>query len=60
MTGKAASPRVPAWTENLSPRNLSQDDFWNMETDKQAISLGTNPLAKINFANALVDQVMRK
>jgi hypothetical protein len=27
MTGHAASPRVPARTQNLSPRNLSQDDF---------------------------------
>jgi hypothetical protein len=27
MTGQAASPRVPARTQNLSPRNLSQDDL---------------------------------
>jgi hypothetical protein len=27
MTGQAASPRVPARSQNLSPRNLSQNDF---------------------------------
>jgi hypothetical protein len=38
--GHAASPRVLARTQNISPRNLSQDDFWNMETANQAIALG--------------------
>jgi hypothetical protein len=42
MTGQAASPRVPARTQNISPRNLSQDDFWNMETASQEITFGTN------------------
>jgi hypothetical protein len=42
MTGWAASPRVPARTQNLSPRNLSHDYFWNMETANQAIALGAN------------------
>jgi hypothetical protein len=42
MTGQAASPRVPAQTQNMSPRNLSQDDFWNMGTTNQATSLFTN------------------
>jgi hypothetical protein len=37
MTGHEASRRVPARTQNLSPRNLSQDDLWNMETANQAI-----------------------
>jgi hypothetical protein len=27
MTGRAAPPRVPTRSQNLSPRNLSQDDF---------------------------------
>jgi hypothetical protein len=30
----AASPRVSARTHKLSPRNLSQDDFWNMGNGK--------------------------
>jgi hypothetical protein len=42
MMGRAASPRVPERIQNLSPRNLSQDNFWNMETANQAIALGTN------------------
>jgi hypothetical protein len=42
MTGWAASPRVPARTQNLSPRNLSQEDLWDMETINMAIALGAN------------------
>jgi hypothetical protein len=42
MMGQAASLRVPARTQNLSTRNLSQDDFWNIETASQEIALGTN------------------
>jgi hypothetical protein len=42
MTGQAASPRVPASSQNLSPRNLSQDDFRSMETVNMAIDLGKN------------------
>jgi hypothetical protein len=32
MMGRAAPPRVPTLSQNLCPRNLSQNDFWNMET----------------------------
>jgi hypothetical protein len=42
VMGQAASPRVPERTQNLSPRKLSQDDFWNMENANQAIALGTD------------------
>jgi hypothetical protein len=38
MTGHAASPRVPARTQNLSHRNLSHYDFLNMETVNQEIA----------------------
>jgi hypothetical protein len=31
MTGRDASPRVLTLSQNLSPMNLSQNDFWNME-----------------------------
>jgi hypothetical protein len=54
MTGKAASPRVPASSQNLSPSNLSQDDFWSMETANMAISLGTNHWSQQHLANAVV------
>jgi hypothetical protein len=42
MMGRAASPRVPARTQNLSPRNLSQAHLWDMETANMAILLGAN------------------
>jgi hypothetical protein len=54
MTGRAASPKVPARTQNLSPRNLSQDDFWSMETSNMAIALGTNHWSQQHFANAVL------
>jgi hypothetical protein len=60
MTGQAASPRVPAQTQNLSRRNLSQDDFWNMETANQAIALGTNYWTKQHFDHALVHPMTGK
>jgi hypothetical protein len=53
MTGRAASPRVPAQTQNLSPKNLSQNGFWNMETANQAIALGTNNWTNFHWANAI-------
>jgi hypothetical protein len=31
MTGRAAPPRVPTLSQNLSPRIFLQDDFWDME-----------------------------
>jgi hypothetical protein len=42
MTGQAASPRVPERSLNLSPRNLSQNDFWIMGTANMSIALETN------------------
>jgi hypothetical protein len=60
MTGRAASPRVPVRTQNLSPRNLSQDDFWSMGTANMAVSLGTNHWSQHNFANAVVHPITGK
>jgi hypothetical protein len=60
MTGQAASPRVPARTQNLSLINFSQDNFWNMETVNMAIALGTNHWSHKHFANALVHPVTGK
>jgi hypothetical protein len=54
MTGRAASPRVPARSQNLSPRNLSHNHFWSMETSNIAISLGTNNWSQQHLANAVV------
>jgi hypothetical protein len=60
MTGHAASLRVPARTQNLSPRNLSQDSFWNMETANKAIALGTNHWTDQHFSHAVVHPFMGK
>jgi hypothetical protein len=58
MTGRAASPRVPARTKINYPTNLSQNDFWSMETANMAIALGTNNCSQKHFANAVVHTVI--
>jgi hypothetical protein len=60
MTGQAASPRVPTRSQNLSPRNLSQNNFWNMETANMAVSLGTNHWSEQQLANTVVHPVTSK
>jgi hypothetical protein len=60
MMGRAASPRVPAQTQNLSPRNLSQDDFWIMGAANMAVSLGTNHWYQHHFATALMHPITGK
>jgi hypothetical protein len=59
MKNRAAPPRVPTLSQNLSPRNLSQDDFWNMETANIAVSLVTN-WSQQHFTNAVVHPVTGK
>jgi hypothetical protein len=60
MMGWAAPPRVPTLSQNLPPRNLSQDDFWNMEKANIAVDLGTNHWSQEHFANAVVHPVTGK
>jgi hypothetical protein len=60
MTGRAASPRVLAQTQNISPRNLSQDDFWSMETSNMYIALVPNNWCHQHSTNAVVHQVTGK
>jgi hypothetical protein len=60
MTGWAAPTRVPTLSQNLSPRNFSQHDFWKMETAKIAVALGTNHWHQQHFANAVVHPVTGK
>jgi hypothetical protein len=47
-------------SQNLSPRNLSQDEFFNMETDKMAIALENHHLSQQHHANVVVHQVTEK
>jgi hypothetical protein len=60
MMGQAASPRVPARPQNLSPTNLSQNDFWSMETAGMVIALGTNNWSQKHLSNALVHPITDK
>jgi hypothetical protein len=60
MTGQAASPSVPARSQNLSPRNLSQYDFWSMETANMAIALGKNNWYQQHLSNAVVHPLTGK
>jgi hypothetical protein len=60
MTGQAASLRVPPWTQNLYPRNLSQYDFWSMESAIMAVALVTNHWSQQHFANSVVHPITGK
>jgi hypothetical protein len=60
MTGQAAYPRMPARIQNISPQNLSPDNFWNMETTNLAIGLGANHCSQEHFAHAVVHPVAGK
>jgi hypothetical protein len=42
VTRTSSPPRVPTRSQNLSPRNLSQDAFYGMDTVHMAIALGNN------------------
>jgi hypothetical protein len=60
MTRNPSPTRVPAYSRNLSPCNLSQDDFCVMDTSHMAISLGNNHWSQQHLANAVIHPVTRK
>jgi hypothetical protein len=60
MTTRPVPPRVPMRSQNLSPRNLSQDDFWDMETTNMAIALENHHWSQQHHANAVVHPVTGK
>jgi hypothetical protein len=60
MTRNPSPPRVPTRSRNLSPRNLSQDDFCGMDTAHMAIALGTNHWSQQHQANAVIYPVTGK
>jgi hypothetical protein len=60
MTSQAASPRVPTRSKNLFPRNLSQDDFWSMNTVSMEISFGKNHWSQKHISNAVVHPITGK
>jgi hypothetical protein len=53
-------PRVPTWSLDLSPRNLSQDDFCGMDTYHMAIALENNHCSQWHHANAVIHPVTGK
>jgi hypothetical protein len=53
-------PRVRTRSQNLSPRNLSQDDLCGMDTSHVAIALGNNHWSQQHLANAVIHPVTGK
>jgi hypothetical protein len=53
-------PRVPTRSQNLSPRNLSQNDFCGMDTAHMAIALGNNHWSQQHLENAVIHPVTGK
>jgi hypothetical protein len=60
MTIQPAPPRVPKRSQNLSPRNLSQDNFCGMDTAHMAIALVNRHWYQQHHANAVVHPITRK
>jgi hypothetical protein len=60
VTRTSPPPRVPTLTENLSPHNLSQDAFYDMDTAYMAIALGNQHWSHQHQANAVFHPVTGK
>jgi hypothetical protein len=60
VTHTSPPPRVPTRSLNLSPRNLSQYAFYDMDTAHMAIVLGNHHWSQQHQANAVVHPVTGK
>jgi hypothetical protein len=60
MTSQPSPPRMPRRSQNLAPRNLSQDDFCGMDTARMAIALGNHHCSQAHQANAVVHPITGK
>jgi hypothetical protein len=60
MTGRVAPPMVPMHSQNLSPRNLSQFDFWDKESANMEIAFGNHHWSQQHCVNAVVHPVTGK
>jgi hypothetical protein len=60
MASRPAPARVPMRSQNLSPRNLSQDNFFSIETSNMAINLGNHHWSQQQQANAVVHLITGK
>jgi hypothetical protein len=59
-TLRHSAPRVSTGSRRLSPRNLSQDDLFGMDTAHMAIALGNNHWSHRHHANAVIQAVTGK
>jgi hypothetical protein len=59
-TLRQSPPRVPNGSLELTPRNLSQDDFCGMDTAHMAIALGNNHWSQRHHANAVIHPITGK
>jgi hypothetical protein len=59
-TLRHSSPRVPTSSRRLSSRNLSQDDFFGLDTAHMAIALGSNHWSQQHQANSVIHPVTVK
>jgi hypothetical protein len=57
MTSPPARPRVPMRSQNISPRNFSQDEFCDMDNANMAIALGNHNWSHQHHANAVFHPV---
>jgi hypothetical protein len=60
VTRPSPPPRVPTRTEHLSPHNLSQYAFYDMDTAHMAIALGNHHWSQQHQANTVVQPITRK
>jgi hypothetical protein len=60
MTSQPSPPRVPRRSQNLSPRNFSQDEFCGMVTAHMAIALRNHHWSQKHQASAVVHPITGK
>jgi hypothetical protein len=60
MLSQPSPLRVPRRSQNLAPRNLSQDDFCGMDTAHMAITLGNHHLSQAHQSNAVAHPITGK
>jgi hypothetical protein len=60
MTSQPSPPRLPRHSQNLAPRNLSQDDFCGMDTAHTAIAPGNHYWSQAHQSNAVVHPITGK
>jgi hypothetical protein len=59
-TLRHSPPRVPTGSLELTPHNMSQDDFCGMDTAHMAIALGNNHWSQRHHANTVIHPVTGK